>query len=260
MIDGKQIKSATITQSKLSLVAPASANDAATKTYVDTLVQNSVYGQDWKASVRAASTANVNIASAPSAIDGVNLNANDRVLLKNQTTASQNGIYVFTAAGSALTRSADANNSASVTPELAVSVEEGTANATTSWKLVTTGVITVDTTALTFQLFAVFTAPTLTNSNKNMAASVTANDGDLACATSIAGTPANSSSVQVSVNGVIVNVGNGVKTTDCYFSGDAGATARASNAVLAGDKLYWVGSVAGYQLAATDLVTFTYQV
>lgn len=102
--------------------------------------------------------------------------------------------------------------------------------------------------------------------NKGMAASTTAADFDLACATGIAATPAasnntNGAYVAVRVNGIGYTVGDGVRTKDCYFSSvaSAGAAARAFGAIVATDKLYWVGSVAGFQLdAATDIIDFLY--
>lgn len=146
-----------ITSTKVTgLSAPSAGSDAATKTYVDQLVN----GTDWKASVRVASTANVNIASAPAAIDGVTLAVNDRVLLKSQTTGSQNGIYVFNGAGSAMTRAEDANVSAEVTGGMAVWVNEGTANGNTTWILTTDDPIVLDTTALTFTQFGAGSAYT----------------------------------------------------------------------------------------------------
>lgn len=96
-------------------------------------------------------------------------------------------------------------------------------------------------------------------SNKNMAASTTVNDNDEACATGIVGTPNGDGYVQVMINGVQASVGNGAKDKDCYFSADGGVTAKAIAAIAAGDKLYWVGSVAGYQLdLATDKIDFNY--
>ncbi len=99
-------------------------------------------------------------------------------------------------------------------------------------------------------------APTV--SNKDMAAEVTVADFDEACATGIAATPVRDSYVQVFVNGVKESLGSGVKTKSCYFSGDGGTTARTIAAITAGDKLYWVGSVAGYQLAVTDKIDLDY--
>lgn len=96
--------------------------------------------------------------------------------------------------------------------------------------------------------------------NKAMAASVTVADFNLACATPMAATPALDGYVQVLVNGCGVEVGDGAKTKDCYFSADGGATARAIVDITAGDMLYWVGSVVGYQLAANDAIDFDYMV
>jgi hypothetical protein len=107
------------------LAEPTLAQDAATKNYVDTVAQ----GLDTKASVRAATTTNITL-SGTQTIDGVDLIVNDRVLVKNQTTNTQNGIYVV--AAGAWSRAADANT----TPELVSAftfVEEGTVNADTGW-------------------------------------------------------------------------------------------------------------------------------
>lgn len=144
-----------ITATKVTgLSTPSAGSDAATKTYVDQLIN----GTDWKESVRAASTANVNVSAAPAAIDGVTLVAADRVLLKNQTTGSQNGIYAFNGSGSPLTRATDADSSAEVTGGMAVWVNEGTANANTTWILTTDDPITLGTTALTFTQFGAGTS------------------------------------------------------------------------------------------------------
>ncbi len=105
----------------------------------------------WKDDVRAATTGN--IAPFPStallAIDGVGLQAGDRVLVKDQADGAQNGIWTA-AAGVAWTRSADANTSALVTPETTVRVSEGDDNAHTEWTLTTQAPITINTTDLVF--------------------------------------------------------------------------------------------------------------
>lgn len=109
--------------------SPTSSGDLANKGYVDSLVE----GLAWKDSVRAASTGNVTVSSPGTTIDGITLAASDRVLLKNQTTASENGIYVFATSSSALVRSLDANAAAEL-EQATVGVEEGTTNGDTTWR------------------------------------------------------------------------------------------------------------------------------
>ena len=130
---------------------PTSAQDAATKNYVDTTVQ----GIDWKASVKAATTANVTLASDlenGDTLDGVTLATGDRVLVKDQSTASQNGIYVVKASG-APDRSTDADTGAEVTANFAVFVEQGTVNADSGFTLTNNGTVTIGSTALVFTQF-----------------------------------------------------------------------------------------------------------
>ena len=127
-----------------------------TKGYVDAVKQ----ALDIKASVRVASTANVSLTGGSSdleagdTIDGVTLVAGDRVLLKNQSTASENGIYVAVASGGTPARSDDANASAEVTSGMFVWVEEGTSNGDQGYVLTTNNVITLNTTDLTFTQFS----------------------------------------------------------------------------------------------------------
>jgi hypothetical protein len=133
------------------LATPTAGTDAATKAYVDAAAA----GIDWKASVRAATTATGTLASSfanGSVIDGITLATNDRILIKDQSTGSENGIYTVNAAG-APTRATDADANAEVTSGMAVFVEVGTANADTGWVLTTDGAITVGTTALVFTQF-----------------------------------------------------------------------------------------------------------
>jgi hypothetical protein len=133
------------------LATPTDATDAANKGYVD----NAVVGIDWKASVRAATTVDITLASDledGDVVDGVTLATGDRVLVKNQSTGSQNGIYVVKASG-APDRSTDADTGAEVTASFAVFVEEGTVNADSGYVLTTNGTITIGTTALTFTQF-----------------------------------------------------------------------------------------------------------
>lgn len=131
-----------------NLGTPTNAGDAAPKSYVDAVVN----GLDWKPSVRAATTAAGTLASSfanGSTIDGVTLATGDRILIKNQATASENGIYIVAASG-APTRATDADSSAEVTAGMAMFISEGTTLGDSQWMLTTNDPITLGTTSLTF--------------------------------------------------------------------------------------------------------------
>lgn len=109
-------------------------------------------GRDWKDSVRVATTAAGTLASSfenGDSVDGVTLATGDRILIKDQAAASENGIYTVNATG-APTRATDADSSTEVTAGMSVPVEEGTANSDTVWTLTTNGAITLGSTALNF--------------------------------------------------------------------------------------------------------------
>jgi hypothetical protein len=140
-----------VNNSRISNITdPTGAQDAATKAYVDAVKQ----ALDIKDSVRVATTANITISSdlnVGDSIDGVTLADGDRVLVKNQSTGSQNGIYT---AGSSPARATDANTNAEVTAGMFVFVEEGTTNADNGYVLTTNDTITLDSTSLTFTQFS----------------------------------------------------------------------------------------------------------
>jgi hypothetical protein len=109
----------------VNLPTPSSAGDATSKSYVDSLVE----GLAWKDGCRVATQSNLNLASPGATIDGITMTSSDRVLVRSQSTASQNGIYVWNGAAVAMTRALDA----STFPELeqaVTTVEEGTSAAT----------------------------------------------------------------------------------------------------------------------------------
>jgi phage-related tail fiber protein len=125
---------------------PTAAQDAATKNYVDLTVQ----GLDPKASVKAASTANIASLSGTMTIDGVALAAGDRVLVKDQTTASANGVYVV--ASGAWARALDLSTwDEHVSAYLFV--EQGAVNADVGYLCTVDAGGTLGTTAITFVQF-----------------------------------------------------------------------------------------------------------
>lgn len=218
---------------------PVSAQDAATKNYVDSVAQ----GLDAKASVKAATTANITL-SGTQTIDGVAVVASDRVLVKNQSTTSANGVYVV--AAGAWTRATDMDTWAEV-PNAFVFVEQGTANADTGWVCTADQGGTLNTTAITWVQFSA-------------AGSYTAGNG-LQLSSSVFSVLANGTTIDVSASGIKVSdtyPGNtslvtlGTVTTGTWNATAIGAayggTGQTTYAV--GDILYASGATALSKLAA----------
>jgi hypothetical protein len=109
------------------LAAPVDANDAATKGYVDSVAE----GLHVHASVAAATTGNINLGSGVAAVDGVTLVSGSRVLVRAQTDASQNGIYVSN--GTTLSRAADYDTVNEIQVGDFVFVDGGTVYGATGW-------------------------------------------------------------------------------------------------------------------------------
>jgi hypothetical protein len=134
-----------------NLGTPTADTDAANKGYVDSVAQ----GLDTKASVVAATTTDGTFATAfanGQVVDGVTLATNDRILIKNQTDQTVNGIYVVAASG-APTRSADMN-AGSEFPSAYVFVEQGTVNADSGWVCTNDSPVTIGSTNITFTQFS----------------------------------------------------------------------------------------------------------
>jgi hypothetical protein len=129
-----------------NLADPTNDQDAATKYYVDTVAQ----GLDVKASVLVGTTANITLSGAQT-IDGVSVVAGDRVLVKNQTTQADNGIYV--AASGAWARSADANTWDELVSAYTF-IEEGSTYADTGWVCTINKGGTLGTTPVTWSQFS----------------------------------------------------------------------------------------------------------
>ncbi|PMX25343.1 MULTISPECIES: phage tail protein [unclassified Pseudomonas] len=120
----------------------------ATRAWVMDYVADELAKLDAKQSVRVATTTSITL-SAAQVIDGVAVVAGDRVLVKNQTAAKDNGLYMV--ANTAWVRAKDADLNAKVTSAMTVSVEQGVTLADTIWQLVTDGAIVLGTTPLSFQ-------------------------------------------------------------------------------------------------------------
>lgn len=271
LIDGKQVVAGSIPSSKLAtaftnnlflrdgsvaitgtvdfggqrltnLGTPTSGTDSARL--------QDLFDRNAKAVVRAATTANITLTGTQT-IDTVVLAVGDRVLAKDQTTASANGVYVV--ASGAWARASDSDAASELSGATYV-VAEGAVNSDKVW-MQTADNVTVGTTALTFLNVGLQTPQALpTTGNKNMAGSLTSADGQIACATTLAATP--KGMVAVYVNGALQWLGLGNKTSDCYFSSDSGSTALST--LVSGATLYWNGSIAGFQIATTDKLTFDY--
>ena len=149
-----------------NVATPTAATDAANKAYVDTVQQ----GLDIKEAVRLSSTAALTVtatattltnagAQAALSLDGVAAVAGDRVLIKDQATPAQNGIYTVTNIGSAvtnwvLTRATDFDETVEVNAGAFTFVTAGTANTSTGWVMTASGVVTIGTTAMSFTQFS----------------------------------------------------------------------------------------------------------
>ena len=229
------VSSARIT----SLATPTGSTDAATKAYVDAQLQ----GLDVKQSVRVATTANGTLASAfanNSTVDGVTLATNDRILIKDQSTGSENGIYTVNASG-APTRATDFDANSEVTGGAFFFAEEGTTNADNGFVLTNDGAITLGTTALTFTQFSgagqVIAGTALTKSGNTL--NVAVDDSSIEI---------NSDALRVKASGI----------TNAMLAGSIDLTAKVTGALPVGNGGTGLSSIAkGSVLVANSANTLS---
>lgn len=193
---------------KLTNVAtPVNANDAANKDYVDTIAQ----GLDPKQSVKAASTANITSLSGAQTIDGIALVAGDRVLVKDQTAAAQNGIYVVSASG--WSRSSDADTWNELVSAY-VFVKQGTTNADNGFLCTVDPGGTIGTTAVTWVQFSgagqITAGAGLTKTGNQL--DVAAGTGITVAADNVALTGQALALHNLATNGIFVRTGSGTVT------------------------------------------------
>jgi hypothetical protein len=185
-VDGKlNLSGGTLTGALTLSGAPSSDLHAATKAYVDSVAE----GLHVHASVRAATTTDLDLASKfenGDAIDGVTLATGDRILIKNQDTQSQNGIYVVQASGQPI-RATDFDTATEVDSGDFVFVTEGTVNASTGW-IQTNRPAVIGTDAIAFSQFSgagTYTASTGLTLTGNAFSIDTATTVDLSTAQSL---------------------------------------------------------------------------
>lgn len=125
---------------------PSGSDELVNKTYVDNLTT----GLSWKQAVKATTTGNITL-SGEQTIDGVSVVAGDRVLVANQSDATENGIYVV--ASGAWSRADDNDTGAEIKGSAVYTTSGGTINGGTQWVNTNSGTITVGSTNITFGIF-----------------------------------------------------------------------------------------------------------
>lgn len=135
-----------------NVAAPVAGTDAVNKTYVDSLASS---GLTLKLPCVATTTANITLSALTTQAGGdwsATLTAGDRVLVKNQTDATENGIYI--AGSGAWTRATDFNSSSNILTNSFCFVSAGASLADTGWVMTTDGTITVGTSQITWVQFS----------------------------------------------------------------------------------------------------------
>lgn len=146
----EQLRDGIINNAKQSFGTPSQPNDVVILSYLQQYVEDYVGASNLKDAARVATTVAGTLETSfanGQVIDGVTLATGDRILIKNQATASENGIYTVNATG-APTRAKDADTAQDIA-DAVVYISLGTENADTGWKLVSDN-ITLGTTPLVF--------------------------------------------------------------------------------------------------------------
>ncbi|MFZ9654552.1 MAG: head decoration protein [Limnohabitans sp.] len=188
-----------------NLPTPSAAGDAVPKSYVDSLVE----GLSWKDSCRVATQANTNISSPGATIDGITMVSGDRVLVRLQTTTSQNGIYVWNGAAVAMTRALDASTFAEL-EQAVVTVEEGTSAGVTYRQDQVNG--TIDSSAVNWTSFGT-AAPGASETTAGIAEIATQAEVDAGTDDVRIVTPLKLATWSGRIRKVSANIGDGTNTT-----------------------------------------------
>ncbi len=255
------LNSQTIT----NVADPVNAQDAATKGFVEATSQ----GLDVKDSCVAATTGNITISTALNngdTLDGVTLSTNDRVLVKDQSTASQNGIYIV---GSSPARADDLAAGADAAGMFTF-VEQGTVNADNGFVCTSNkGSAVVGTNNLTYAQFSgagqITAGDGLDKSGNTLSVDLKANGGlviesteiaiDLA-ASSITGTLPVTKLTSLTATVSELNVLDGITSTTTELNLMDGGTSATSTTLAAADRFVCNDAGTMKQVALSDLVTF----
>ena len=255
------LNSQTIT----NLADPVNTQDAATRGFVEATSQ----GLDVKDSCVAATTGNITISTALNngdTLDGVTLSTNDRVLVKDQSTASENGIYVV---GSSPARAVDLAAGADAAGMFTF-IEQGTVNADNGFVCTSNkGSAVVGTNNLTYAQFSgagqITTADGLQKSGNTISVDLKANGGlviesaeialDLA-ASSITGTLPVTKLTSLTSTVTELNVLDGITATTTELNLMDGGTSATSTTLAAADRFVCNDAGTMKQVALSDLVTF----
>jgi len=241
-----------------NLLDPTAAQDAATKNYVDSVAQ----GLDVKGSVRAATTTAGTLATSfanGQVIDGVTLVTGDRILIKNQATQSENGIYTVNASG-APTRSTDMDAGTEV-PGAFTFVEEGSTLADTGWVCTTNAPVTLGTTAIVFAQFSgagTYAAGNgLTLSGNTFSFNPTSTGGLQAASGGASVLLATNSGLGTTSSGLAVGAGTGIVVSTGTVSVDTSVVARKFSQTLSTSATSYTIT---HNLGTLDVVVQVYTV
>ena len=255
------LNSQTIT----NVADPVNAQDAATRGFVEATSQ----GLDVKDSCVAATTGNITISTALNngdTLDGVTLSTNDRVLVKDQSTASQNGIYIV---GSSPARADDLAAGADAAGMFTF-VEQGTVNADNGFVCTSNkGSAVVGTNNLTYAQFSgagqITAGDGLDKSGNTLSLDLKSNGGlviestelaiDLA-ASSITGTLPVTKITSLTATVSELNVLDGITSTTTELNLMDGGTSATSTTLAAADRFVCNDAGTMKQVALSDLVTF----